>query len=231
MFFSQDFSRSVDKAVVVVKRARTLVCVLFLVVGVGRNVQAVPPFEIPATGELYEINLNSEHPSSSPLEIYFVSPGSVSSAAALLVDGPPGVVGVMDSFPLPSESSSYHDALARGAVPEPATIKNVNGVEVRSTNYFTIPTSAQGKGLSVVYHLHKDACLLDRTTRYVSRVTLWVNQVAQSYFDRGFSLRVAMKEFRHSASRAASIKPASDGKYRGEPIVLMNSHEAPTPRC
>ena len=81
---------------------------------------------------------------------------------------------------------------------------------------------ANGK-FEFLYHMHKDACLPSKSTQYLSRLFINVSGVSQAELDKGIVIRVGIKELPYSGSRAASIKPAADGKYRGEPILLMSS--------
>lgn len=187
------------------------------------GVTAYPPFQIPATGELYELEIGSEESLDSPIEVFFESPGSISLAVGLLVSGPPGMVGVLDSFLLPKGVSSYHEAIAQEVRAEPAMIQMVNRVAVAQSNQFIMPTHLQGQRMSLLYHLHKDACLPRRLSRYVSRLTLWLSEVDREHVAQGFRLQVAVKEFPYPRSRAATMKPEADGMYRGEPILLMSS--------
>jgi hypothetical protein len=184
---------------------------------------AVEPFEIPATGELYEVALGPSDSPTTPIEVYFVSSGSVSLAVGLVVEGPPGTKAVVDSINLPSGVSSYSEAIGRGVVPEPSTLASLTDAKGRPTDSFIIDPAGSGGRVQLLYHLHKNACLPDKSTRYVSRITLLLNEIAPKYFADGFKLRMAVKEHRYSGSEVASIKPVAEGKYRGEPILLMGT--------
>lgn len=184
---------------------------------------ALEPFEIPATGELYEIALGASDSPATPIEVYFISPGSVSVAVGLVVEGPPGTQAIVDSIQLPSGVSSYAEALGRGGASEPSTLAGLTDAKGRQTDRFIIDPTGGGGRVQLVYHLHKNACLPDRSTRYVSRIVFSLNEVASQHFANGFKLRAAVKEYRYSGSGVASIKPVAEGKYRGEPILLMGT--------
>lgn len=181
------------------------------------------PFEIPATGDLYEVSFDSADSSSPAFEVYFSSPGSVSLAVGLVVEGPPGTQAIIDSMYLPPSVSSYGEARRRGIASEPATLTSVSDFRRRETNRFIIDPAGPAGRVQLLYHLHKDACMPDKTSRYVSRITFFLDQIPAQYFTDGFKLRVAVKEYRYRGSEVASIKPVSEGKYRGEPILLMGS--------
>jgi hypothetical protein len=184
---------------------------------------ALEPFEIPATGDLYEVSFGSEDSPSATLEVYFISPGNVSLAVGLVVEGPPGTQAIIDSMYLPTGVSSYASALQSAVAVEPSTLKGVTDTNGRETDRCSLDPAGAGGRVQLLYHLHKDACLPDRSSRYISRITFALNQVPASYFTQGFTLRVAVKEYRYPGSEAASIKPVAEGKYRGEPILLMGT--------
>ncbi len=207
-------------------RGRSIVATLFF--AVSTVLYATPcfslePFEIPATGDLYEVNLGSADAPSSPLEVYFISSGNVSLAVGLVVEGPPGTQAILDSISLSSGISSYAEAQRRGVMSEPATLTSANDSKGRETDRFIIDPKGAGGRVQVFYHLHKDACQPEQKSRYVSRVTFLLDQIPAQYFSDGFTLKVAVKEFPYTGSDVASIKPISEGKYRGEPILLMGS--------
>jgi len=200
----------------------SLLLSLWCVVG-ATSCFAFDPFEIPTTGDLYEVSLGSADSPGSPLEVYFISPGSVSLAVGLVVEGPPGTQAIVDSILLPSDVPSYTEAQRRGIASEPATLTTITDSKGRETDRFIIDPAGPAGRVQLFYHLHKDACMSDKTSRYVSRITFFLDQIPAQYFSDGFKLRVAVREYRYGGSEVASIKPVSEGKYRGEPILLMGS--------
>lgn len=184
---------------------------------------AIEPFQIPATGDLYELTLRSGESVSSVVEVYFISPGSVSLAVGLIVEGPPGTQAIIDSIYLPPDVSFYSEAKHRELMSEPATLVNLSDPKGGETDRFIIDPAGPAGRVQLLYHLHKNACMADKTSRYISRITFSLDQIPAQYFSDGFKLRVAVKEYRYGGSEVASIKPVSEGKYRGEPILLMGS--------
>jgi hypothetical protein len=194
---------------------------LFLGTVTSPSVSALEALQIPASGEIYEVSLNSADLQGAPIEVYFISSGSVSSAVGLLVEGPPGLLVVVDSIYLPPGVASYQDALRYGVASEPATLRGVAELDASDTDRFLIDPSGTGGRVELLYHLHKDACLSDRTARYISRISFRPDQVPAENLSNGFTIRVGVKEFPYSGSQVASIKPVAEGRYRGEPILLM----------
>jgi hypothetical protein len=211
------FGRSHHLAIVM-----TVWCQLVDLVG-SMSAFALEPFEIPTTGDVYEVSLGSEDSPSTTLEVYFASPGSVSLAVGLLVEGPPGTQAIVDTMYLPPGVSTYAEAVQSNIVAQPATLKGITDAKGRETDRFIIDPAGAGGQVQLLYHVHKDACLPDRLSRYISRITFVLNEVPSNYFAEGFALRVAVKEYRYPGSEVASIKPVAEGKYRGEPILLMGT--------
>jgi hypothetical protein len=206
------------------RHSLALVLVYFSVAALtAASVSAIEPFQIPASGELYELSLTSSDLQGAPIEVYYISTGSISSAVGLIVEGPPGLLVVVDSIYLPPGAASYQDALLYGVAPEPATLRGVAELDRGETDRFVIDPTGAGGRVEVLYHLHKDACLSDRNSRYISRVSFRPDQVPADSISNGFTIRVGLKEFPYLGSQVASIKPVAEGRYRGEPILLMGS--------
>ena len=67
--------------------------------------------------------------------------------------------------------------------------------------------------------LSKNAC--KNSGKYLIRVVLDLSGINPAVKNTGYSIAASVATIDHKGSRAASIKPKSDGKYAGKPIVLM----------
>ena len=166
-------------------------------------------FNFSADGRAYEINVDGSSEVLSDIALYFESVGSVSTAVEMAIQAPPGVVGTI------------HTKLALNS--EPSTIQVPRPGKGMSANQFTIEAVKGYDVVTVLYHIHKDACLSDVSTRYKSRVVLSFAAIEPSAREHGFKIIIAAKEHRFAGSMAASIKPVAEGQFRGEPILLMSS--------
>jgi hypothetical protein len=141
----------------------------------------------------------------------------------LIVEGPPGLRVDVDSMRLAGDAP-VSDKLLRGDhTYEPSSLLPSEISNRGAAGHFVIDPMGKGGRVHRLYHLHKDACLADKSARYISRITFWLSQVPVEYLGEGSLLRVAVKEFRYPGSEAASVKPVAEGRYRGEPLLLMSS--------
>jgi hypothetical protein len=192
-----------------------------LVSGTAAVAQELSPYQVVPDGKQYEIRMGPSQRSLKTISVYFVSTGNMSNAVQINLSGPVGIRGT-----------------ARGGF-----IGDLDGATALATNYSTIqPYGIRAYGqkdstenfvtassynpyygyVSPWFHLTKDACG-KKSDRYVVQVKLDLSGVDPALYDRVFSIQVAVKEQKFSRKPVASIKPSSDGKYFGEPILLMNT--------
>jgi hypothetical protein len=76
--------------------------------------------------------------------------------------------------------------------------------------------------LDVAGVFRKDSCN-SRVSKYFVRVTMNLSEVDAAKFPQGIVVRFRGLENIYEGSRAASIKPVSDGKFAPAPLLLMNS--------
>jgi hypothetical protein len=183
--------------------------------------EADQSFEVSADGTEYSLSVGAQQIAEPLVSLLFSSPGSDSTAVVVGIEGPPGLRGRVDGARLPKGAMPSIQALENDVSRESYSIrKTVGGKEFK---HFAIEPGVEQSIVQFIYHLQKDACARDKQVRYVSRILLDFSQVSSEKLRQGVSLRVALKEFRYEGSRVASIKPVADGKYRGEPILLMGT--------
>lgn len=190
--------------------------------GVCQSVQAQSSlYEIKADGTQYSITLGPNQRSLTTLPVYFTSSGNISSAVTVEVKGPAGIkVSARGGVAGALNAVSVLTATDRA---QPYKMRDSNTTE---SDVYTLTSqyaqSAETSGLAW-FHLTKDACSGDAKSQYVAQVTLDLSGVDPSLYDSTFPLTIAVKEFKYQGQKASSIKPSSDGMYRGEPILLMSS--------
>jgi len=187
------------------------------------HADALAPFEATPDGREYEIRLGSAQKNITELSVFFVSSGNVSTSVEVKAIAPLGT------------KITARGGIHRTGEPE-ATLAASNLIQ-----QFKFRTEASSRKelleapLTVMsdypnygstyawYHFQKDACTGGKTAQYVTEVKIDLNGINQAEYDNVFVVRLALKEFRFGGDKVASIKPSSDGKYKGEPILLMQS--------
>jgi hypothetical protein len=201
---------------------RTIVALIALLV-TGAHVavaQELPPYEIEPTGKQYEIKLGPDQRALKSISVYFVSPGNVSHAVMADLMGPLGLKGVAQGGLLGTMDPAT--ALAGGIPLQQYPVRTYPDRKeaasfATATNYD--PLYAY---VSPWFHLSKDACG-PKTDRYVAQIKLDLTGIDPALYDETFSIVISVKLSKFQGKPVASIKPASDGKFRGEPILLMNT--------
>jgi hypothetical protein len=182
---------------------------------------AIPPYEVVPDGQQYQITLGEKERNIKQLSIFFVSTGNVSSAVEIRVEGPMGIRGTVRGGFL--GSASPQDVLSASGRLDPIRTRLSMEKDAKDFGLTVNGSDARVGSAYVWYHLQKNACSGGRTDRYISEVILDLSSIDPSLYALTFSIRLGLKEFKFSRSMVASIKPSSDGKYRGEPILLMAS--------
>jgi hypothetical protein len=179
----------------------------------------IAPYEIVPDGREYTINLGANERNVREISVYFVSTGNISSAVEIKVAAPVGVKGSARFGYLGDQDPQI--ALASSPLIQAAKIRNSQRKENPT---FPIIEESNGYGSAYVwYHLEKDACSGNKSSKYITQVKLDLSGINPSLYDGVFSITVALKEYKFTGAKVASIKPSSDGKYKGEPILLMGS--------
>jgi hypothetical protein len=178
-------------------------------------------FQVTADGTEYSLTVGPEQIADPEVSLLFLSPGSETIAVMVGIEGPPGLRGEVDGAKLPPGIAVSTEPLASSKLRESYLIRKAVGA--KEAKRFEIEAGGSQTVVQFHYHLQKDACASDRSTQYLSRVLLDFRGVSPERFAQGVTIRFAIQEYRYQGSRIASIKPASDGKYRGEPILLMGT--------
>jgi hypothetical protein len=199
--------------------ARCLTVAILILVASAAGV-AAESLEVKADGAEYELNVAPG--AREGVDLFFVSLGSVSVAVGLALDGPAGLEAEVDAALLGAASAATPSAISNLKY-DPSSVLAGGAERAKINNSFVIDPSSAGGVIQTVYHIHKDACLPDSAARYVSRIKLSFARVAPTLVASGFKVRFALREYRYGGSEVATIKPSSDGKYRGEPILLMGT--------
>lgn len=203
-------------------KVRTIVALVAFLVGCASVAvaQDLPPYEIEPIGKQYEIKLGPDQRSLKSLSVYFVSPGNVSHAVMIDLMGPLGLKGVAQGGLLGTMDPAT--ALAGGIPLQQYPVRTYPDRKeaasfATATNYD--PLYAY---VSPWFHLSKDACG-PTTDRYVAQIKLDLTGIDPALYDNVFSIIISVKQSKYQGRPVASIKPKSDGKYFGEPILLMNT--------
>lgn len=84
-------------------------------------------------------------------------------------------------------------------------------------------TGQVGNEVTQIGLLRKNACAGAKRSRYLVRMKVDLSAVDPATLQGGVELRGSFKERNYNGSRAASIKPRSDGRFAPAPLLLMSS--------
>ncbi len=202
-------------------RFRTALALALLSVAPLVEAQELAPYEIVPDGRQYEVQMGPSEIGLKNISVYFVSTGNVSNNVTVDIMGPKGLVGTARGGFIGGEvaasalsSPTAVNALAVRAYPDKK--------EAPSFTTITYGSDLREGYASANFHLQKDACG-PKTGRYVAQIKLDLNGVAPELYDQVFSIVLSVRENPFKGDKVASVKPSSDGKYRGEPILLMQT--------
>lgn len=192
-----------------------------LLIGIpAASAQDLAPYEIEPTNKQYEIRMGADQRSLKAISVYFVSTGNVSNAVMIDLMGPVGITGTVRGGFIGALDGPT--ALAGGAELSQLAVRTYpDKKEAQSFATATNYSSLYGY-IAPWFHLSKDACG-KKTDRYIAQITLDLTGIDPALYDNLFSIVISVKETKYEGKRVASIKPSSDGKYFGEPILLMNT--------
>ena len=182
--------------------------------------QELAPYEIEPTNKQYEIRMGADQRSLKAISVYFVSTGNVSNAVMIDLMGPVGITGTVRGGFIGTLDGPT--ALAGGAELSQLAVRTYpDKKEAQSFATATNYSPLYGY-IAPWFHLSKDACG-KKTDRYIAQITLDLTGIDPALYDNLFSIVISVKETKYEGKPVASIKPSSDGKYFGEPILLMNT--------
>jgi hypothetical protein len=183
--------------------------------------QDLPPYEIVPDGKQYEIQMGPDQRSLKTISVFFVSTGNMSNAVQINLSGPIGIRGSVRGGPIGVLDAST--ALTRNHPTITQYGIRASGVKDTTESFVTASSYDPYYGyVAPWFHLTKDACG-SKKDRYVAHIKLDLSGVDPAVYDQIFSIQIAVTELKFSRKPVASIKPSSDGKYFGEPILLMNT--------
>ncbi|MEY4668025.1 MAG: hypothetical protein RL518_724 [Pseudomonadota bacterium] len=192
-----------------------------LVGGTCAFAQELPPYQIVPDGKQYEIRMGPGQRTLKAISVFFVSTGNMSSAVQINLSGPVGIRGVARGGFIGNLDAATALATNHPTI-QPYGIR-AYGVKDTTDSFVTASSYNPYYGyVSPWFHFLKNACG-SKTDRYVAHIRLDLTGVDPALYDRTFSITLSVKEQKFSRKPVASIKPSSDGKYFGEPILLMNT--------
>ncbi len=203
-------------------RALFLALISLIVPVLSANAQTALAYEVVADGTTYQARFTAATRDIKEFTVYFVSEGNNSTSVALGLQGPNGTrakgqIGFIGT----REAQEVVGDLNFGAE---AKFRSTSSKKEFSEAVVSTQDSSSSSGnVYNWFHLHKDACSGTKTSRYLAKVTVNVSNVDPVLYEQGFTVFVSLQEYRFKGEQASSIKPASDGKYRGEPILLMGT--------
>jgi len=184
-------------------------------------VRADQAFEVRSDGTEYSLTVGVEQISDPWISLLFLSPGRETTAVLVGIDGPPGLQGAVDGVLVQHGALISTEPFATSMLRESYLVRTAVGA--KEARRFKVESDSDAGVIQFLYHLHKDACKPESSAQYLARVLLDFSKVSPELLSQGVTLRFAIKEYRYQGSQVASIKPASDGKYRDEPILLMET--------
>lgn len=200
------------------------VMVLALVIGV-KTVAAdeLVPYEIVPDGQQYQISLSANEQNIKRFSLYFVSTGAVSNSVAFQIYGPPGVVGQVRAGAIGSQDAATAVTSSSNLQRMPITTYP----DLKSAQQFTINAvgsdQVTSQNVSTFFTIPKDACNGSKRSRYLAQITLDLSKIDPAVYQNTFTIVMSAREVPFQGRGAASIKPASDGLYKGQPIILMQT--------
>jgi hypothetical protein len=178
-------------------------------------------YHVVANGNEYSIPVDGHALDDSSVSLLFVSEGKFTNAVDVVIEGPAGLQGVVEGGKIVDSSSAKQEPWPIVRAKEVYPIRAARSA--REFERFLIDPESAGGIVYFSFLLHKDACDRERAPQYASWLRLDFGQVKPHVLSQGIVLKVTLVERSFAGSRVASIKPAADGKYRGEPILLMES--------
>lgn len=206
-----------------VARAAAVLGVVCGITSAVAQAQTSASYEVKADGTTYQANFTAEYRNVKSLTVYFVSTGRVSSAAQLALQAPVGArVRAQAGF------IGSQDTVTALADPTLESVGLRSGFEARREQpEVALAPSYEGDPMAnatIAFPIQKDSCASESAlSRYLAKITVDLSGVAESSYDQGFPVVLSVTDKVFSGPKVASIKPASDGLYKNEPILLMGT--------
>jgi hypothetical protein len=183
------------------------------------HAQELAPYEVVPDGREYGIRMGTNERSLKAISVYFVSTGNVSNKVEVAVQGPASIVGTARAGFLGGQGAAQ--ALSISTAVQSVLVRSYEKKKGMSS-FSPVSYGYSDAYANVSFHIQKDACA-PATSKYVAQVKLDLSGIDPALYDQGFTISIAVKESPFKGKKVASIKPSSDGKYYGEPILLMET--------
>lgn len=180
-------------------------------------------FRIAPDASDHEVSVSPSESLLGPFAVYFDSAGVSSVAVKVGIEGPTGLQGTAFGIRDTTGPGELVGPIAPFDVHHQMRIYEASGSSTKEYDSFAIAGEAQSGIVHFLYHLQKDACAAERHSRYRTGIWFDPSGVDPELLTKGLSVRVAIREQPFTGARVASIKPTAEGKYRGEPLLLMGS--------
>ncbi len=180
-------------------------------------------FRIPPDASDYEIAVSPNGPRIGPFAVYFESAGLSSVAVEVGIEGPTGLRGAPFGVQGPAGQGEFAEYIVPFDLHDRMNIYEAGPPGTSRYDSFAINGETPRGLIRFLYQLQKDACAVERDAMYLTGVWFEPSGVAAELLQKGFSVHIAMRERPFEGARVASINPTAEGKYRGEPILLMGS--------
>lgn len=185
------------------------------------DVHVVDPIEIDQKGTLQSLTLTMESRNVTTGSVYFITSGdNVTSATEVYVDGPNGLRFTVRTAQLGSKDAQAMLSGTKGWMK--ASLMTLAKPKGQESVTLSGATESENAKANAIFHLKKDACA-GKNIRYISQLQFDLTGVDDAAWSRGIVLNFGALEYRYKGGRRASIKPSSDGMYKGEPIGLFET--------
>ena len=185
--------------------------------------KTVELIRIEPNGSERQAHVQAHGGEATPMVVYFSLSDTSSAAIEVAIEGPTGLRGAAFGARYESSVLDQHLSDVPWQLATRMKLRREVGPQAKEFDGFVITGEGERGMVRFLYQAQKDACEMYTTHSYVTGVWFDVSGVAPEVLAKGFSIRFAMQEYKFQGARVASIKPASDGKYRGEPILLMGA--------
>lgn len=194
------------------------VVLVFTISGPGRAQTNPEYIEVGAgRGSSYQINIPAALPPTQQIVVWYKSRGAGAIAVDYHVIAPQGTGATFGA------ERYVPQRMLRGRSQESFLKEHRISPSMRPFRKIAAVTDdSSSVSASARWFVSRDACASTRT-QYRVGLLLDFSQVNEEVRTSGFSLQVQFLEVPWRGSRAASIKPSSDGRFSPEPLLLMSS--------
>lgn len=178
------------------------------------------PYQIEAVGKYVHLKMTPEFKNFTAGSVYFVTSGNNStSLAELYIEGPSGIRVTARTGQLGSKDAATMLAGSRGWGKAPL----MTSTKPKGTDSVVLSGEPGETASANLYvHVRRDSCAA-KSIKYITEFKFDLSGVDPALTDAGYVVNFGSKDYPYQNGRRASIKPSSDGKYKGEPIGLFET--------